>query len=53
MRNQLQCKYIFGQTVVYHGEKRKIKSIRFTSNGVLYQLLGINDWIKEIDIEEK
>lgn len=44
------CKYIFGQTVEYEGIKRKIKGIRFACDGVMYQLTGLREWIKEGEI---
>jgi len=46
-----KCKYIFGKMVRYNGEMRKVTGIRFTCRGVLYKLSGINDWIKEEDIQ--
>lgn len=45
-----KMKYIWGQTIQYKGEKRKVKGIRFTAGGVMYKLNGIQKWIKEEDI---
>lgn len=45
-----KCKYIFGQTIKYQGKNHKVTEIRFASNGVMYKLSGIREWIKEEDI---
>jgi len=51
LEEMYKCKYIFGKMVRYNGEMRKVTGIRFTCRGVLYKLSGINDWIKEEDIQ--
>lgn len=45
-----KMKYIFGNTVKYQGNMRKVIGIRFTTGGVMYKLYGIREWIKEEDI---
>ena len=45
-----KLKYIFGQTVVHNKEKHKITGIKFTTNGVMYKLNNIKEWIKESDV---
>lgn len=45
-----KMKYIFGQTVKYKGERRKVLGIRFTSSGVMYKLRGIQEWINEKEV---
>jgi len=47
-----KMKYIFGQTVIYKGERRKIVGIRFSVDGVMYKLSGIRDWIKEKEVNK-
>lgn len=46
-----KMKYIWGQTIKYNGEKRKVNGIRFTSGGVMYKLSGINQWISENEVK--
>ena len=41
------CKYILGQTIRYKDKNHKVIGIRFTCDGVLYQLSEIRGWIKE------
>ncbi len=45
-------KFIFGQTVIYNGTKKKIKGIRFTSGGVMYLVNQISRWIREDELTE-
>lgn len=45
-----KMKYIFGQTIFYQGQRRKILGIRFTPEGVLYKLSGLNKWIHENEV---
>lgn len=49
-QSQIKVKYIFGQTINYKGEMRKINGIRFTCDGVMYKLRGISEWIREEEI---
>ena len=46
----MELKYIFGQTVKYKGQLRKVKSIKFACGGVMYKLTGLVEWIREEDI---
>lgn len=50
-KRMYKMKYIFGQTIKYKDERRKILSIRFTSKEILYKLTGIREWIKESEID--
>lgn len=45
-----KMKYIFGKAVKYKGKMCKVMGIRFTSDGVMYKLSGIKEWIKESEI---
>lgn len=45
-----EMKYIFGQTVIHNGNTHRIMAIRFTENGIMYKLSGINEWIKEEEV---
>lgn len=45
-----KMKYIFGQTIMHKGQRRKIIGIRFSLNGVMYKLSGIRDWINEKEV---
>ena len=45
-----KMKYIFGKTIKYKEQMHKIIGIRFTANGVMYKLSGINEWINEKEI---
>lgn len=47
-----KMKYIFGQTVKYKGDRRKVTGIRFTAGGVMYRLSGIKEWIDEKEVAE-
>ena len=47
-----KMKFIFGQTVIYNGTKKKIKGIRFTSGGVMYLVNQISRWIREDELTE-
>ena len=49
----MELKYIFGQTVRYKGQLRKIKSIKFVCGGVMYRLTGLREWVREEDIDER
>ena len=49
-RRKMKLKYIFGQTVKYKGELRKVSGIRFEAGGVMYKLTGLREWIREKDI---
>lgn len=45
-----KMKYIFGQTIMYKGQRRKVIGIRFSINGVMYKLSGITDWVNEKEV---
>lgn len=46
----LKSKYIFGKTIEYNGERRKITGIKFAFDGVWYKLSGIKEWLKEDEV---
>lgn len=37
---------------MYNGKKHKIKGIRFTSSGVMYQISFVRHWVYENELSE-
>lgn len=46
----IKMKFHLGQTVLYNGNRHKIRAIRFTSGGVMYQLSFSHKWVYEIEL---
>ena len=46
----IKMKFFLGQTVIHNGNRHKIRGIRFTSGGVMYQLSITHKWVNEIEL---